>query len=206
MWSEDWRARSYAIPTGGVLGTGATDFFCTAVETGSKGLVALLRNPTLTLLALAGLLALIGVGFDPHDLEARRAAAARAGVAAGVRSSRPRVGCTSSGRVSFSGSASCSSPLASSSPSWRRSFSVASACSESRRPGSRRARWCCSSPRSARLWRCSGSHSSRLRPRALWWSWTRDGTSVRPTPTGSRSRGSGRWRAASRLQLPCRWC
>ena len=59
-WSEDWRARSYAIPTGGVLGTGATDFFCTAVETGSKGLVALLRNPTLTLLALAGLFALIG--------------------------------------------------------------------------------------------------------------------------------------------------
>ena len=59
-WSEDWRARSYAIPTGGVLGTGATDFFCTAVETGSKGLVALLRNPTLTLLALAVLFALIG--------------------------------------------------------------------------------------------------------------------------------------------------
>ena len=58
-WSEDWRARSYAIPTGGILGTGATDFFCTAVETGSKGLVALLRNPTLTLVVLAVLFALV---------------------------------------------------------------------------------------------------------------------------------------------------
>ena len=56
-WSEDWRPRSYAIPTGGLLGTGATDFFCTAVETGSKGLVALLRDPALTLLTLAALLA-----------------------------------------------------------------------------------------------------------------------------------------------------
>jgi hypothetical protein len=59
VWSEDWRPRSYAIPTGGVLGTGATDFFCTAVETGSKGLVALLRNPALTLLTLAALIALV---------------------------------------------------------------------------------------------------------------------------------------------------
>jgi hypothetical protein len=52
-WSETWRSRSYAIPTGGVLGSQATDFFCTAVETGSKGLVALLRNPAVTLLVLA---------------------------------------------------------------------------------------------------------------------------------------------------------
>jgi hypothetical protein len=27
-WSEDWRDRSYAVPAGGALGTGATDFFC----------------------------------------------------------------------------------------------------------------------------------------------------------------------------------
>ncbi len=60
VWSEDWRPRSYAIPTGGVLGTGATDFFCTAVEAGSRGLVSLLRNPALTLLVLAVLLGLIG--------------------------------------------------------------------------------------------------------------------------------------------------
>ena len=32
---EGWRSRSYAVPTAGVFGTGATDFFCNAVETGS---------------------------------------------------------------------------------------------------------------------------------------------------------------------------
>jgi hypothetical protein len=58
-WSESWRERSYAVPTGGVLGTGATDFFCAAVATGSRGLVRLLRNPGLTLLVLATLFALL---------------------------------------------------------------------------------------------------------------------------------------------------
>jgi hypothetical protein len=57
-WSKGWRERSYAVPTGGILGTGATDFFCDAVETGSRGLVGLLRNPQLTILVLAVLLAL----------------------------------------------------------------------------------------------------------------------------------------------------
>jgi hypothetical protein len=57
-WSEGWRDRSYAVPTGGVLGTGATDFFCAAVAKGSEGLVRLLRNPALTLLVLAVLVAL----------------------------------------------------------------------------------------------------------------------------------------------------
>ncbi len=55
-WSETWRPRSYAAPTAGLLGTGATDFFCSAVATGSRGLVALLRNPGLTLLVVLGLL------------------------------------------------------------------------------------------------------------------------------------------------------
>jgi hypothetical protein len=59
-WSETWRARSYAAPTAGIFGTSATDFFCTSVATGSKGLVALLRNPGATLLVLAGLLILAG--------------------------------------------------------------------------------------------------------------------------------------------------
>ncbi|HSL65031.1 MAG TPA: hypothetical protein VK874_10275 [Gaiellaceae bacterium] len=58
-WAEGWRDRSYAVPTGGVFGTGATDFFCSAVETGSRGLVGLLRNPGLTLLVLGALLALL---------------------------------------------------------------------------------------------------------------------------------------------------
>jgi hypothetical protein len=58
-WSKGWRERSYAVPTGGILGTGATDFFCGAVATGSKGLVALLRSPGLTLLVLAALAILL---------------------------------------------------------------------------------------------------------------------------------------------------
>jgi hypothetical protein len=58
-WSKSWRERSYAVPTGGILGTGATDFFCSAVATGSRGLVSLLRNPGLTLLILAALAVLV---------------------------------------------------------------------------------------------------------------------------------------------------
>jgi hypothetical protein len=42
-----------------VLGTSATDFFCSAVETGSRGLVQVLRNPTLAFLLLAALLLLV---------------------------------------------------------------------------------------------------------------------------------------------------
>jgi hypothetical protein len=57
-WSESWRDRSYAVPSGGILGTGATDFFCPAVAAGSRALVGLLRNLSLTLLGLVALLAL----------------------------------------------------------------------------------------------------------------------------------------------------
>jgi hypothetical protein len=59
-WSEEeWRDRSYAVPTAGVLGTGATDFFCSAVARGSRGLVQLLRDPALTLIVLAVVVALL---------------------------------------------------------------------------------------------------------------------------------------------------
>jgi hypothetical protein len=58
-WSQSWRSRSYAVPTGGVLGTGATDFFCTAVEKGSRALVSLLRDPGPTILFLGGLIAIL---------------------------------------------------------------------------------------------------------------------------------------------------
>ena len=61
-WSKGWQDRSYAVPTGGVLGTGATDFFCAAVTSGSRGLVGLLRNPGLTVLILAALVALVIFG------------------------------------------------------------------------------------------------------------------------------------------------
>jgi hypothetical protein len=58
-WSEDWRDRSYAVPTGGLLGTGATDFFCSGVERGSAALSSLLRSPTATFLVIAAVLGLI---------------------------------------------------------------------------------------------------------------------------------------------------
>ena len=57
-WSDDWRDRSYAVPAGGLFGTHATDFFCVAVEQGSRGLVQLLRSPLAFLIVLVTLLAL----------------------------------------------------------------------------------------------------------------------------------------------------
>jgi hypothetical protein len=59
-WSEeDWRDRSIAVPGGGALGTGATDFFCGAVAAGSNALRRSLDNPLPWLVALAVLVALI---------------------------------------------------------------------------------------------------------------------------------------------------
>jgi hypothetical protein len=58
-WADGWRDRSYAVPTGGLLGTGATDVFCAGVERGSQTLIRLLRNPTATLLVLAAVLGLL---------------------------------------------------------------------------------------------------------------------------------------------------
>ncbi|HET9675435.1 MAG TPA: hypothetical protein VFP31_11655 [Gaiellaceae bacterium] len=58
-WSETWRERSFAVPTGGILGTEATDFFCSAVAKGSTGLIRLVRDPVTTIIALATLLALV---------------------------------------------------------------------------------------------------------------------------------------------------
>ena len=58
-WSEDWRDLSYAVPTGGAFGTGTTDFFCSAVATGSRALAQLLSNPVPLLVTLAAVLALV---------------------------------------------------------------------------------------------------------------------------------------------------
>ena len=58
-WSETWRDRAFAVPTGGILGTDATDFFCGAISKGSVGLIQLISNPATTLLALGALLALV---------------------------------------------------------------------------------------------------------------------------------------------------
>ncbi len=58
-WAQGWHDRSYAVPTGGVFGTGATDLFCAGVAAGSRGLIAVLRDPVLALLLLAALFALV---------------------------------------------------------------------------------------------------------------------------------------------------
>jgi hypothetical protein len=58
-WAEGWRDRSLAVPTSGLFGTEATDFFCGAVERGSSALVRLLRNPVPMLILLGTLLGLV---------------------------------------------------------------------------------------------------------------------------------------------------
>jgi hypothetical protein len=58
-WSEGWRDRSYAVPTGGAFGTGSTDFFCSAVAKGSRALTQLLINPLPLLIVLGTLLGLV---------------------------------------------------------------------------------------------------------------------------------------------------
>jgi hypothetical protein len=57
-WSEGWRDRSYAVPTAGLFGTGATDLFCSGVERGSRALILLLRNPGAMLLLIAAVVGL----------------------------------------------------------------------------------------------------------------------------------------------------
>ena len=47
------RDRSYALPAGGLLGTGATGFFCGAVAAGSDALRALVSQPVPVLIVLA---------------------------------------------------------------------------------------------------------------------------------------------------------
>ena len=77
-WSQDWRDRGYAVPAGGVFGTGATDLFCNGVAKGSKALVLLLRSPGMTLLVLGGDPRPDRVRRRARDLAARGAAPARA--------------------------------------------------------------------------------------------------------------------------------
>jgi hypothetical protein len=63
-WSDGWRDESFAVPAGGVFGTGATDLFCTGVAKGSRALILLLRSPVATvsvLLAVVGLLVFVVV-------------------------------------------------------------------------------------------------------------------------------------------------
>ena len=63
-WSQEWRDRSYAVPTGGVLGTRTTDFFCGAMAHGSRLLWRVVDNPWPTVLAVVGLLALVAYALS----------------------------------------------------------------------------------------------------------------------------------------------
>jgi hypothetical protein len=58
-WAEDWRGRSYTVPGSTVFGPGATGFFCSAMEHGSRSLVQLVANPVAFSLVLAGLLIVV---------------------------------------------------------------------------------------------------------------------------------------------------
>ncbi|MFC0527448.1 hypothetical protein [Phytohabitans kaempferiae] len=51
-YAETWRERSYAVPAGGLLGTDATDFFCSALRTGSDALRRTVDQPDRMLLVL----------------------------------------------------------------------------------------------------------------------------------------------------------
>ncbi len=62
--SQDWRERSIGVPGGGVLGTGATDFFCGAVAAGSNALRKSVEHLAATLLALLALVALIAYALS----------------------------------------------------------------------------------------------------------------------------------------------
>lgn len=80
-WSErSWRDASFTVPGGGLIGTGATDFFCVAVGSGSKLLRRIQTHPGTSVVVLAALAALLLWGFsktawrpsDPLPLERSR--------------------------------------------------------------------------------------------------------------------------------------
>jgi hypothetical protein len=56
---ERLRNEAYAVPAGGVLGTGATGFFCGAVEAGSDALRRLVTEPTPVLIVLGLIVGLL---------------------------------------------------------------------------------------------------------------------------------------------------
>jgi hypothetical protein len=59
QWSEGWRDRSFTVPTAGVFGTTATDFFCRAIGSGSSALVRLVSRPVQFILVTGALLLLL---------------------------------------------------------------------------------------------------------------------------------------------------
>jgi hypothetical protein len=98
-WSEGWRDVSYAVPTGGLFGTSATDLFCSGVEKGSRALAVFLQKPGLVALILGGLIALIAfivvratwTPSAPLRLARRRSWGQILAAAASMYVKRPRV-------------------------------------------------------------------------------------------------------------------
>ncbi len=87
---DEGRDSSLAVPAGGLLGTSATDFFCSAVSGGSEVVRKLVNNPQRLLLTLALLAALVIYLIRRTDWQpgaplrtARRRAAGQVIVAAG---------------------------------------------------------------------------------------------------------------------------
>ena len=58
-WSQDWRPRSYIVPSASLFGNGATSFFCTAIGRGSSALVQLVARPLVFGLFLVGLVLIV---------------------------------------------------------------------------------------------------------------------------------------------------
>jgi hypothetical protein len=58
-WSEDWRTRSFTVPTASLFGTSATDFFCSAIGSGSSALVRLVSRPVQFALVAGALILLL---------------------------------------------------------------------------------------------------------------------------------------------------
>jgi hypothetical protein len=79
-WSEDWRPRSYIVPSASVFGHGATSFFCTSIARGSTALVRLVASPLAFGLVLVAFILLVLVAIAratwtpvaPFRLAARR--------------------------------------------------------------------------------------------------------------------------------------
>jgi hypothetical protein len=59
QWSQDWRDRSFAVPTASLFGTTATDFFCRVIGGGSSALVRLVNRPAAFLLVTAAIVLLL---------------------------------------------------------------------------------------------------------------------------------------------------
>jgi hypothetical protein len=107
-WSEDWRTRSFTVPTASLFGTSATDFFCSAIGSGSSALVRLVSRPVQFALVVAALALLLIYALSRTSCVRRQLSAWRTGAPGGRRSRRQR-GCTSHTGVWSWESGSCSS-------------------------------------------------------------------------------------------------